>query len=385
MTNPLKILIWHWGRRGGGPRYTLELTKALCTHRDIELYLSLSLQSEFSDEFNKIEVIEQLNINTYNNFFQFLIGSLKLPFLKWRFSRFLREHQIDVVLCTMDHLWNGFIAGTIRDAGAFYILTVHDASRHPGENQPWRQWLLARDIVLADGIIVLTHAVGKEIKRLYNYSSKRIYKAAHGHFGDYILDTPRELPTMRPIRLLFFGRILPYKGLHILLDMFSDLQKKYPDIELEIWGSGDISAYQDRINRLSSVRIENRWIDEHEISGIFEHTDLLILPYEEASQSGVVGMAQAYGMPSIATPISGLKEQIHHKRNGLLANEISASSLIEEIVYLLENPEEYKRLSQGCIKTAHDELSWDNIGNSVLAGIRKLREVTNNSNGKDIS
>jgi glycosyltransferase involved in cell wall biosynthesis len=371
---PLRVLLWYWGRRGGGPRYTLELAKALAARGDVELYLSLSRQSDYAKQCEVLKARARLDVDTYRSFPGFVANSLRLPLIRRQFVRFLRKYSIGVVLCTMDHLWNAYMVGSIRNSGALYMLTVHDACRHPGENQPWREWLLARDIATSDGALVLTHSVGEALQQLHDYPADRIFESAHGHFGEYVRDAPRALPEDRPVRLLFFGRILPYKGLDLLLDAMEILWIKHPNLELEIWGDGDLSQYQGRIDRMGRVRLENRWIDEADILGIFKRTDLLVLPYREASQSGVVGIAQAYGMPCVATPIPGLCEQVQHEVNGVVVSTVEATSLADGLMSLIEQPELYAHLSQGCLETARHELSWDHIGETVLAAVRALHE-----------
>ena len=44
MSEPLRLMLWHWGRRGGGPRYTMELARVLAGRPGLELHLSLSRQ-----------------------------------------------------------------------------------------------------------------------------------------------------------------------------------------------------------------------------------------------------------------------------------------------------------------------------------------------------
>lgn len=372
MTRPIRVLLWFWGRRGGGPRYTHELAKALKERSDVEVYISLSKQSDYFKRSYELNFKDRFDVDTYRSRIGFVFGALKLPLLRWRFRRFLRKNKIDIVLCTMDHLWNVFTAKAVRESGALYMLVVHDATRHPGESPRWRQWLLKEDISMSDGAIVLTHSVGELLKAAHNYPESKIFRSAHGHFGEYILDMPRELPLNRPMRLLFFGRILPYKGLDILLDAMVILLNKYTEFELEIWGSGDFSAYQEKIDQLTNVRLHNRWIDESEMPAIFENTDILVLPYREASQSGVIGMAQAYGMPSIVTPISGLSEQVSDEFNGIVASAIDANSLANGILKLTQDPLLYKRLSMGCIKTVSEELSWARIGGTVAESLKAL-------------
>lgn len=358
----MKVLIWHWGRRGGGPRYTLELARVLAARPDMDVFLSLSRQSELYTAFADIPVAGRFDIDTYESTPQFLLRTAQLPWLRRRFRAYLRESDIDVVFCTMEHLWGSFIAGAIHAAGALYLLTVHDATRHPGEDQGWRRWLLKRDIAISDSVLVLSQSVGQSLSKNYHYPPERMYLSTHGHFGGGARQLPRELPRDRPLRLLFFGRILPYKGLDRLLEALTILRTEFSEIELEIWGSGDLAAYRATLEQTPYVKVENRWIAEHEIAGIFERTDLIVLPYREASQSGVVATAFAWGMPCVATPIPGLCEQVVQGVTGIIAPSMSAGDFANAVAEILRDPAFYHRLSIGCLETIETTLSWGRIG-----------------------
>ena len=365
----LKVLLWHWGRRGGGPRYTLELARVLAARPDMDIFLSLSRQSETYAAFNDIPVAGRFDIDTYETVPQFVLRSALLPGLRRRFRKYLCQNNIDIVFCTMDHLWDGFMASAIHEADALYLLTVHDATRHPGEDQGWRRWLLRRDIAASDGAVVLTRSVGESLSTNYHYPPERTYLSTLGHFGDGGREHPRELPSDRPIRLLFFGRILAYKGLVLLLQALPLLRAEFPGIELEIWGTGDLTPYRAMLELTPDVRVENRWIEEHEIAGIFERTDLAVLPYREASQSAVVATAFAVGMPCVATPIPGLREQIAEGETGTIAAGMSAADFANAVARVLRDPELYRRLSTGCLHSTKTALSWDTIGASVAEAL----------------
>lgn len=367
MTSRLKVLIWHWGRRGGGPRYTLELARVLAARNDIDLHLSLSRESDMYVDFDGITVAGRFDINTYANVLQFGLRSLKLPLLRVRFARYIQENKIDVVFCTMDHLWSVPMAGVIGDSGAVYLLAVHDATRHPGEDQGWRRWLLRRDIEASDSALVLTRSVGAVLQVRYQYPEDRIFLSTHGHFGNgNTRAVPRSLPNDRPVRLLFFGRILEYKGLDLMLEALILLRCEFPNLRLEVWGTGDITPYRATLDTTGGVRVENRWIEEAEIPNIFAATDLAVLPYREASQSGVVATAFAVGMPCVATPIPGLCEQVEDGVSGVISTGFSAAEYAEAVAKVLRDPVFYMQLSEGCITAAKTTLSWETIGQSVV-------------------
>lgn len=370
MTSRLKVLLWHWGRRGGGPRYTLELAHVLARREDMEIYLSLSRQAEIYSAFEAISAAGRFDIDTYETVFQFGLRAFMLPFLRYRFARYIQKNKIDVVFCTMDHLWNTSMVGAIRNSCAVYLLTVHDAIRHPGEDQGWRCWLLRRDIEASDAALTLTHSVGAALHCNYCYPKDRIFLSAHGHFGDSnIVIGPRRLPIDRPVRLLFFGRILPYKGLDLMLEALLLLRHEFPSLQLEVWGLGDIVPYRAAFDVIGDVRVENRWIQEAEIPNIFAATDLVVLPYREASQSGVVASAFAVGMPCVATPIPGLCEQVEDGVTGVISTGFSPEEYAEAVAKVLRDPAFYVRLSQGCITAAKTTLSWEKIGESVADAV----------------
>jgi glycosyltransferase involved in cell wall biosynthesis len=365
-------MIWHWGRRGGGPRYTLELARVLAQRSDIEVHLSLSRQSEIYADFADIPVAGRFDVDTYATLPQFALRTLVLPLLRRRFSAYLRRASIDVVFCTMDHLWNSFIVGAIHPAGCLYLLTVHDAVRHPGEDQGLRQWLLRRDVAASDGALVLTESVRELLVSHHRYPRERTFLSTLGSFSYGSRSEPRQLPADRPPRLLFFGRILDYKGLDLLLSALPRLQAEFPGLSLEIWGSGDIARYRGELAGLCGIRLENRWIAEAEIGQIFADTDLAILPYREASQSAVVATAFADGMPCIATPIPGLREQVAHGVSGLIAEGMGADELAEAIARPLRDRDLYQRLSQGALRAAHTTLDWQTIGHTVADALLRL-------------
>ncbi len=374
MSIPLRVLIWHWGRRGGGPRYTLEIARVLAARNDINIHLSLSRQSELYSDFDDIPVAGRFDVDTYKNVLNFGLRSLMLPFLRRRFARYIREQKIDVVFCTMDHLWGGFMTSVVRDSCAAYLLTVHDAIRHPGEDQAWRRWLLRRDINASDAALVLSRSVGTSLQANYHYPVDRIFVSAHGHFGDNSVDVkPRNLPIDRPVRLLFFGRILQYKGLDLMLEALNLLRREFPGLGVEVWGTGDIAPYRSALDAVGGVRVENRWIEEAEIPGIFAANDLVVLPYREASQSGVVATAYAVGMPCVATPIPGLCEQVTDGVTGVISTGFSPTEYAEAVAKVIRDPALYRRLSENCITAANTTLSWQQIAPSVanaLCGVR---------------
>jgi len=374
MTEPLRLMLWHWGRRGGGPRYTMELARVLAGRPGLELHLSLSRQSELFSRTDAVGVPSH-HVDTYRDKATFVLRSPLLPIIRQRFISYLKQQRIDVVYNTMDFLWGAALAPAISRTGARYLLAVHDAERHPGEDGPVRRWLLTRDIAAADGAITLTDAVRERLLAVHGFPAERAWTTPLGVFLDAPAAKSRHLPVDRPVRLLFFGRVLPYKGLGMMLEAMPRIRAVLPDVELEIWGSGDLAPYRDALACTEGVRLQHGWLDEDAIPGIFERTDICVLPYLEASQSAVVATALASGMPIVTTPISGLVEQIEGGRTGRIASDLSPQAFASAVLALASDPAAYARLSQEAITISRTSLSWGSIGDRVQEAATKLVEL----------
>ena len=143
-------------------------------------------------------------------------------------------------------------------------------------------------------------------------------------------------------RILFFGKVRKYKGLSVLLEA---MPKVLSEIEVELLIAGEfydsIDKYQRLIGELgieSSVRIDNRYIPNEEVAGLFEQADLLVLPYVTASQSGVARIAFSNALPIIASDAGGLSETVIENVNGLLFSARDSNALASKIVsYFADN------------------------------------------------
>lgn len=139
---------------------------------------------------------------------------------------------------------------------------------------------------------------------------------------------------------------MAYKGLDLLLAAWRDIQQRQPQAELMIAGAGDLTPYAQQFASLTGIICTNRWIDDAEIPRFFAAADAVVLPYREASQSGVTCQAYAAGLPIVATPVGGLVEQVIDGQTGILATDGSAGALAAALHRLME-PTTYPALSAG--------------------------------------
>ena len=370
---PLRVLFWHWGRGGAGSKFTFELVRATASSGAARPFVSAVENCELAQLIRGLPQAPPISeIRTFEGRKDSIAGKLaafrglaRLPRIGRQFEAFVKENQIDVVVCTMLSIWDMAVLPTLRRLRTPFVLMVHDASPHPGDNYPFRRLAMSREIAAADGIVVLTDHVRQQTMRHHRVPDSRMWTIPHGSF-DFGAQGLRSLPKDRPPRLLFFGRILAYKGLGLLLDAYRLLKRDGVRVELDIMGSGDIGPYAARLEGLEGVRLTNRWMDDAEIGPALAATDIMVLPYVEASQSGVAAAAASAGMPTVATPVGGLAEQVRHEETGLIANEVTPSGLASSIRRLLDNPDLYEKCSVGALSHAREDLGWENIAARMM-------------------
>jgi glycosyltransferase involved in cell wall biosynthesis len=347
----MRVLLWYWGRHGGGVSYTWHLARALAAEPGLEVSLSLSRQNEAWDRFASLGLPIH-SVDTYTGKLSALLALARLPLVARSFKRLIERERIDCVLGTMSHLWNPFMLSRVRGAGARLVLVVHDAAAHPGEDFGVRSWMLRREVAAADRVIVLSRHVARQLREIHRYPAERIHES---ELGNSLMSTafaaPRRFPEGRPLRLLFFGRLLPYKGIDLLVEAHQRLRSRHPEVVLRVIGPGN--PPQSLSGELPpGVSLEAGWVPDERLPEILAEADLLVLPYVEASQSGVAGMAAAAALPIVATPVGGLPEQVVDGETGVIAAEVTADAVAAAIERLMTDPPLYTRCSEGAVRRA---------------------------------
>lgn len=370
MNNPLRILLWCWGRRGGGPRYTLHAAQALSRLPSLEIHLSLSRQSELLGE-TKALGLPVFEVDTYEGVVSAAWQTLALPRLMRRFIAYLEGQQIDLIVSTMIHPWSGWVAPHLRSTQRAYIFTLHDAAPHPGDRFIGWKTITRANLKCADGVLVLSEHVRDRLLSDYHYPIEQTCIVPHGPLSFPRSRTTRN-PSDRVRRLLFFGRIRAYKGLSLLLEAFRQIAEHNADLSLAVVGSGELDTQAARLAIHPRIHLDNRWIPEHEVAAIFETADLVVIPCVEASQSGVVESAYGMGVPVVVTPVGGLCEQVIHGETGLIATAATVVALAEAITTLCTDSALYRRCCEGAQRAGQIDEAWQDIAQRMAAFFQQV-------------
>ena len=187
------------------------------------------------------------------------------------------------------------------------VTTIHDVFRHPGDrgNVPGSEFTRLISFYRSQQIIVHAELLKSILIKQFRLSQERVSVLPHGEIGSYYQRiTPLENISREPYTLLFLGRIWPYKGLKYLVQAMPLVIEQIPEAKLIIAGKGEnLEAYFPNGYDEKHYEIYNRFIELEEMTGLFQRSTATVLPYIEASKSGVAALAYAMGTPVIASSI----------------------------------------------------------------------------------
>ncbi|MDA0652782.1 MAG: glycosyltransferase family 4 protein [Proteobacteria bacterium] len=334
------------------PRFTLELGSTAASMPSIAPLISVSRSNAL------IEEIQSLGDNVMSvDTFETGLGALtridRIRRLRRELAAALDKHAIEAVVTLMPHVWTPLIIPALRlkQAGRRYAVVVHDGQPHPGDPTARVLSWLHRDLAASDRVVTLSQTVADQLVQAKKIPAERITTLFMPDLIYPDRQHRRSRDLRRPLQLLFFGRIMPYRGLGLFVDALMLLRQRGIMVEAGIFGEGDLGANAARLAELGA-RVENRWIAEAEIGGILASHDVMVLSHVEASQSGVAAIAHGGYLPIVVTPVSGLIEQVDHGRTGLVAAAVSAEALAAEIERLAEDAGLYDLIAANVTETA---------------------------------
>lgn len=174
----------------------------------------------------------------------------------------------------------------------------------------------------------------------------------------------------RPI-VLFFGLLRPYKGIEVLLETF----RSVPGAELWIAGNPrmDVEPLREAARQSASpVRFAARFISDAEIPALLERADLLVLPYLDVEQSGVLYTALAFGKPMILSSVGGFPEVAERTGAAALVPPGDPVALARELNRLVGDAEARGGLAEAARAAAGGEYSWDTVAARTTDLYRQL-------------
>lgn len=241
------------------------------------------------------------------------------------------------------------------------VLTIHDVASHPGESRGLQGFLYRLMVRAADKIVVHGEALRRQLRESAGVApGTEVASIPHGVFSLYRA-WDDEAVAEEPHSILFFGRIAPYKGLEDLIAAQPLVSAVIPDARFIIAGAGPFERHAATMADPAAFEIHNRFISNQEVPRLFRRAGVVVLPYVEASQSGVIPIAYEFGKPVVATRVGGLPEVVDDGVSGIVVEPGDPQQLAAAIIRLLRDPELRQRLGRGARHLAETRLCWKSI------------------------
>lgn len=357
--------------RGGISHYTGLMYRELAKNHDVEMisykmqYPKILFHKEQKDYQNdrfKIDDTKYL-IHTAN------------PFNIIKTARYIRKLKPDQVIIQW---WHPYFAPCYILLATFMgkqNLTFVCHNVFPHERFPLDKLLTKMTLKCGRHFIVHAKEEATELKQImekpdYQVTPHPSYNAFR--FTNLTKEQARgvlQIPENQKV-LLFFGFVRPYKGLKYLIEALPQVVKAFSDIRLmivgEFAGEDEKNQYLQQIREAGMtdyVMIEDGYIPDQEVEKYFAACDMVVLPYESATQSGIVQIAYGFEKPVVVTAVGGLPDVVTDGETGYIVPPCNPEKLAEGILrYYHDHMEDWFHEN---IKKEADRFSWERMAEVI--------------------
>lgn len=264
----------------------------------------------------------------------------------------------------------------LKKHGVKIVVSVHDIL--PFNEKKYDMYFHKKIYGICNHIIVQAETNINRFNELFPSEKNKVSFIPHGHFLDFVdvhekIDAREYLniPKDKTV-LLFFGQIKKVKGVGILLEAFGKLSEKRDDLFLIVAGSvwkDDFTPYQEIIDeyKLSNknLRTDIKFIPDDDVGYYYSACDLVVLPYLDVYQSGVIQLTYAYEKPAIATSIKPFMEIVEDNKSGYLCLPNNVDSLVNAIEKAVSEPDKFVEFGKIGKSIIEKKYSWEDIARKI--------------------
>lgn len=352
--------------KGGIAHYTSLLYRALSQKYDVEMisykmqYPRFLFRREQKDYRNDVFRIEDA---------QFLLHTAD-PFNIIRTASKIRRMHPDLVIIQW---WHPYFAPCYRILEAalgrkirkmFICHNVFPHERFPFDRALTKLVLNKADYFLlhserdVDDLLAIRPDAQYRLNPHPTYNAFRIRNLTKSRAREELL-----LPVDEKV-LLFFGFVREYKGLKHLIKAMPEVKRRLGNVRLIVAGAfgSDRVSYRRMIDDNGAndcIEVVDRYIADNEVEKYFAACDIAVLPYESATQSGIVQIAFGFGKPVIVTNVGGLPDVVADGQTGYIVERGDPGQLADAIVRFYENDMAERFEAQ--VRREADRFSWDRL------------------------
>ena len=373
---------------GGLPHYTAELANAVVEHAEVTVMKPIETTADdlFVEEIDIVEPFRSISVsmpNIYNlnvNPFEFARGILSYNNLK-------RTEKIDADVI---HITTGLFPQVklfswlhrIDEQGPL-IVTHHEVPNDPFSFS--RPPVFAEELINTalpeldeDGVIVHTE-MQKQALIQRGKDAEKIEVIPHGAYS--VFGNHEDIDT-RPERnsVLFFGNVVPPKGLDTLVEAVPRVKRNIPNIKLIVAGDGRITSRSKSIieSHPEHFEVHNYFVPNEKVKEFFARAEIVAMPYRNQDgtkgHSGVLATAYSFGKPVVSSSAGDFPYLVEESGCGIVVPPEEPERLAQAIERVLNDAEAKERMSSNSSQMA-EKLSWSNIARRHLELYEKVAPV----------
>lgn len=248
--------------------------------------------------------------------------------------RRIKKEKFDAIYFESLHVWNVAIMLALGKNVHKYQV-IHEVIPHEGDSQVKGVDFMNKVICkTADTIVLRNQKYVQDMIDQYKVDPSRV------KYLELWRRYPEFTPPAHKEHVLFFGRINPYKGADNLLEIV----RLCPEITFDVVGRVDpqMAAVVEELKKEKNAYLNIGYVSDEEMREVFVNADWAIVPYNSASQSGIIIDAYKYSRPVIAFNVGAIAEQVDDGKSGYLVNGGNNKAFAEKLKNAVAMPtEEY--------------------------------------------
>ncbi len=342
--------------RGGNALFVAHLYEGLSKSFDVEvinftrLYPQLLFPGTRQEDVSKVAIKKHPSTR--------LIDSIN-PLSWFKTINYINQKNPDLIAFIWYQPFFGFSVGTIakflhkKFPGRILFITENIISH---ESMFYDKILTKYALSAADKFLVLSDVVEKGIREMY--PDKKVFRSTLPIYDCYGFDLSISKSDARKKLgiddqkkvLLFFGYVRAYKGLMNLIEAMPFLIKEDENYFLLIVGEfyEPKEKYFEKIKELNltkHVMIVDEFVPNEEVGIYYLSSDVVVLPYNSATQSGILNIAYGFKKPVVVTDVGGLPELVEDGKTGFIVEPKNPQALAEGIkkFFYASNFEDFSR------------------------------------------
>ena len=239
-------------------------------------------------------------------------------------------------------------------------------------------WAIRQSLKTQDGAIFTSTEECDWVKAKHPKQAGKIYFQPNGVGPEFYDPARYDRPAPQAVpHLLFLGYWDPWrKGRKYLVDAFSQLHERYPEVRLTLagtkLGADDILPDFPGVCRGNVTVIPH--VSQKEAIALYQSHDIFVLSALFEGMPLVVLEAMAAGMPVVTSNSNGMKDLITDGRNGRLIERRDVRGLVAALSQLIEDPALRQAMGTAAYETVRDQFTWGRVTDQFEANLHHIMQ-----------